>query len=157
MADKSLSVENTTVKMITGLTDKLSIQTAGELCSVPPAAELLTSVVIRLIARASTAAPADVQELVFLSFGRTVKDVCLCLCSPPPPQKTHPDQTDLGKRGEKKAGNSICKHLFFLFRCSVLIESRWLQMQGPRAGDDTSLIFQSGLCCECCSSCSPKL
>lgn len=65
------------------------------------------------------------------------------------PVQFPPDQADLGKRKRMKKKKKKKKRLEIamaseqaaFFGCNVLIESRWLQMQGPNAGDDTSLIF----------------
>lgn len=81
----------------------------------------------------------DVQELVFLSSAE-LKRMFVCASA------VSPDQADLGKRERKKEKKkrleiaSASERAAF-FGCNVLIESRWLQMQGPSAGDDTSLIF----------------
>lgn len=56
-----------------------------------------------------------------------------------------PDRGDLEKKAREKKGLEIAslseRAACAFFGCNVLIESRWLQMQGPSAGDDTSLIF----------------
>ena len=62
-----------------------------------------------------------------------------------------PDRADLEKKKKKERRGKKKKRLEIaslseraacaFFGCNVLIESRWLQMQGPSAGDDTSLIF----------------
>lgn len=66
------------------------------------------------------------------------------------PVQFPPDQADLKRKEEKKKRLEIASPseraskqaaACAFFGCNVLIESRWLQMQGPSAGDDTSLIF----------------
>lgn len=72
---------------------------------------------------------------------------------------THKDATVAFLQIKVIWGNSTGnkKRAGCIFGCNVLIESRWLQMQRPSAAGDTFLIFQSGLCCKCCSSCFLKL
>ncbi len=58
------------------------------------------------------------------------------------PMQFPPDQADLkGKKKRLEIASPSERAACAFFGCNVLIESRWLQMQGPSAGDDTSLIF----------------